>query len=244
MILKTLRQYQQQKKATWAMLIDPDKTNAQQCLDVIARSKDYPPDFFFVGSSLLIDYQNLQIIVSLLKKHTNIPVILFPGSYNHLSAEADAILFLSLISGRNADYLIGNQVLAAPLLKKMPLEIIPTGYILVDGGTQTSVSYISNTNPIPAEKYDIAASTALAGEFLGLQTIYLEAGSGAKNPVQANMIRTVKSQISVPLIVGGGIRHANAFRQAIDAGADVVVTGNVLEKNPALMQDFFAILHN
>ncbi len=241
-ILKLLKDYQQKKRKSWAILIDPDKTTEIKCLEIIAQSQEFPPDFFFVGSSLLLSHQNLHLIVALIKKHTNIPVILFPGSYQHLSKQADAVLFLSLISGRNSDYLIGNQVFAAPLLKQMNIEIIPTGYILVESGKQTSVAYISNTMPIPYDKNDIALSTALAGQYLGLQVIYLEAGSGAEKPVSKEMIQAVKQTIDIPLIVGGGIRTEIAFKEALKAGADLVVTGNILEKNVNLMKTFYDCL--
>ena len=245
-LLNLLKNYQQQNRSSWAVLIDPDKTDEKKCLALIEQSHGFPPDFFFVGSSLLLSYQNLHLIVNLLKTHTKIPVILFPGSYQHLSDKADAVLFLSLISGRNADYLIGNQVLAAPLIKQIlkqsNLEVIPTGYMLIESGRQTSVGYISNTMPIPHDKNDIAMTTALAGQYLGLQLIYLEAGSGAEKPVSSAMIRMVKQNIDIPLIVGGGIRTAAAFQNACDAGANVVVTGNILEQKPELMRDFYEII--
>ena len=242
-LLNLLKKYRQLKQTSWAVLIDPDKTDEKKCLALIAQSKQFPPDFFFVGSSLLLSYQNLHVLVNLLKEHTNIPVILFPGNYQHLSPKADAVLFLSLISGRNPDYLIGNHVLAAPLLQKSNIEIIPTGYLLIESGTQTSVSYISNTIPIPHQKHDIAMATALAGQYLGLQLIYLEAGSGAEKPVSATMIATVKQNITIPLLVGGGIRSEDSFRNALDAGADVIITGNILETKPELIENFYRILH-
>lgn len=242
MLLSKLQQGKAQGHKSWAILIDPDKTDETACLQLLDAIANYSPNFFFVGSSLLLSNENLQKIVSLLKANTQIPVLLFPGSYTHLVQEADAVLFLSLISGRNPDYLIGNQVLAAPLLKKYGLEVISTGYMLIDGGKQTSVSYISNTTPIPADKPDIAVCTALAGQYLGLQVLYLEAGSGAILPVSPQMISLVSKEISVPLIVGGGIKNAEDFEKALRAGADVVVTGNILEKNPALVADFWTVL--
>jgi phosphoglycerol geranylgeranyltransferase len=242
MLLSKLQQDKAQGHKSWAILIDPDKTDEAACLQLLHAISNYPPDFFFVGSSLLLSNENLQKIVGLLKSNTQIPVLLFPGSYTHLAQEADAVLFLSLISGRNPDYLIGNQVLAAPLLKKYGLEVISTGYMLIDGGKQTSVSYISNTTPIPADKPDIAVCTALAGQYLGLQVLYLEAGSGAILPVSAQMIKLVSKETSIPLIVGGGIKNAEDFEKALCAGADVVVTGNILEKNPALVADFWTVL--
>lgn len=159
-------------------------------------------------------------------------MILFPGNSFQLSYNADALLLLSLISGRNPELLIGKHVMVAPYLKISPLEIIPTGYILIDGGKVSSVQYISNTAPIPADKNDIAACTALAGEMLGLKLIYLDAGSGANNPISSEMISTVSAQIQVPLIVGGGIKTPAKIIENFRAGADLVVIGNAVEKNP------------
>jgi len=160
-----------------------------------------------------------------------------------LTSHADAILFMSLISGRNPNYLISEQVKAAPLIQKQGLEPIPTGYLLIDGGTQTSVSFISNTTPIPRDKCEIAWAHALAGQYLGMQLIYLEAGSGAKTPVPDLMISSVKKQVSVPIIVGGGIRSPETARQKVEAGADFIVTGNVIEKDPSLMSAFAEAIH-
>ncbi len=244
-LLFTLQQYKAQRRKTWAILIDTDKTNALGCLQLInyIEKSAAKPDFFLVGSSLLVSYDQLHEIVLLLKNHTKIPVLLFPGSYLHLSSAADAVLFLSLISGRNPDFLIGNQVLAAPLLKKSKLEVIPTGYLLIDGGKPTSVAYISNTQPIPADKIDIAVCTALAGQYLGLQVLYLEAGSGATFPVSPALIHAVQQTVTVPLIVGGGIKTAEQFAAAFMAGADLVITGNIVEKQPQIVQQFAEVLN-
>ncbi|NJO69784.1 MAG: phosphoglycerol geranylgeranyltransferase [Bacteroidetes bacterium] len=177
-------------------------------------------------------------LIQTIKQETNVPVFLFPGNLLQLCDQADGILLLSLISGRNPEYLIGNHVLAAPFLKTTGMEIIPTGYILVETGTKTAVEYISNTTAIPAGKTDIVVSTAMAGEMLGLKVIYLEGGSGADKPVNKTLIEEVKKHINIPLIVGGGIRAANQARDAYDAGADILVLGNVLEENPELLKDF------
>ena len=160
-----------------------------------------------------------------------------------LTSYADAIFFMSLISGRNPNYLISEQVKAAPLIQKQGLEPIPTGYLLIDGGTQTSVSFISDTTPIPRDKYEIAWAHALAGQYLGMQLIYLEAGSGAEIPVPDPMISSVKKQVSVPIIVGGGIRSPETAQQKVEAGADFIVTGNVIEKDPSLMSAFAEAIH-
>jgi phosphoglycerol geranylgeranyltransferase len=193
-------------------------------------------DFFLVGGSLLTNLY-LNKVVALIKDHCNIPVILFPGSNMHINAAADALLFLSLISGRNSDLLIGQHVVAAPILKKSRLEILPTGYILIDGGNVSTVSYMSNTTPIPADKYSVATCTALAGEMLGLKLIYLDAGSGALTPISPKMISSVKKAIEVPLIVGGGIDSVEKADKALEAGADLIVIGNAIEKNPDLLID-------
>ncbi|MEM8901428.1 MAG: geranylgeranylglyceryl/heptaprenylglyceryl phosphate synthase, partial [Bacteroidota bacterium] len=175
-------------------------------------------------------------VVQYIKAHSDIPVILFPGSPTQIVKEADGILFLSLISGRNPELLIGKHVEAAPILKKTKLEILPTGYMLVDCGKATTANYISHTFPIPHHKPQIAACTALAGEMLGLQMVYLDGGSGADKPVSPAMIQAVKSQLSIPLMVGGGIRTAENATQAWDSGADIIVVGTVIEENPDLLE--------
>jgi putative glycerol-1-phosphate prenyltransferase len=191
-------------------------------------------DYFFVGGSLTDGHQ-LESLLEQLRAHCSIPLVLFPGSNLQLSHQADALLFLSLISGRNPELLIGQHVLSAPYLSKSPLEIISTGYILVDGGVRSSVQYMSNTQPIPADKNNIAVSTALAGALLGLKLIYLEAGSGALSPVPETMISAVSHVVPVPLLVGGGIRTPEQAAAAFRAGADLIVVGNALERDPALI---------
>lgn len=220
---------------SYAVLIDPDKIeNISTCYSLINMSVENKVDFFLVGGSLLTNL-NLNKVVSLIKENCNIPVILFPGSNMHINASADAILFLSLISGRNPDLLIGQHVIAAPILKKSGLEILPTGYILIDGGNVSTVSYMSNTTPIPGEKYSVATCTAMAGEMLGLKLIYLDAGSGAKTPISSKMISSVKKSIDLPLIVGGGIDSVEKASQALIAGADLIIVGNAIESNPDLL---------
>jgi putative glycerol-1-phosphate prenyltransferase len=191
-------------------------------------------DFFLVGGSLLTS-TFLNSTVRTLKGHSDIPVILFPGSNLHIDPSADAILLLSLISGRNPDFLIGQHVIAAPVLKKSKLEILPTGYMLIESGKPTTVSYISNTTPIPYDKPEVAACTAMAGEMLGLQLIYLDAGSGAQRPVSPRTIAAVRRSVEVPIIVGGGITTPQAAEDALRAGADVIVIGNGIEKDPNLL---------
>lgn len=222
---------------SFAVLIDPDKIdNFSTFVSLINMSVENKVDFFLVGGSLLTNL-HLNKVVALIKENCNIPVILFPGSNMHINAAADALLFLSLISGRNPDLLIGQHVVAAPILKKSGLEILPTGYILIDGGNVSTVSYMSNTTPIPADKYSVATCTAMAGEMLGLKIIYLDAGSGAQVPVSSKMISSVRKAVDSPLIVGGGINTVDKATKALDSGADLIVIGNAIEKNPKLLID-------
>jgi len=175
---------------------------------------------------------------------TNIPLIIFPGNTTQLHSEADALLFLSLISGRNPEYLIGKHVESIPFIRSSDLEVVPTGYILIDGGSKSSVAYISQTKPIPPEYNDIIQNTALAGEFLGMQMIYLEAGSGAKNHVPESVVSQVASELHIPLIVGGGIKDAHTAQSLTEAGADLIVIGNVLEKDPDLIVNLSIAVHS
>lgn len=218
----------------FAVLVDPDKSDEVSLKKLAGSAAESGVDFFFFGGSLLMRGRGEEQI-SILRENCNIPVILFPGSSLQIFQNAHGILLLSLISGRNPDMLIGKHVESAALLKASSLEIIPTGYILVESGSPTSVSYISNTLPIPSNKPDIAVCTAMAGEMLGLKVIYLDAGSGALNPVPDVMIREVKKAIGIPLIVGGGITDPLKAKQALDAGADVIVIGNAIERNPDLI---------
>ncbi len=233
-VLRTLQERKNEGRKLFALLIDPDKVSTQQAYQLRDECVSLAVDLIFVGGSLMTGYQ-LHEVVAVMKQQSSIPVILFPGSNLHIDYDADAILLLSLISGRNADLLIGQHVVAAPLLKKSPLEILPTGYMLVDSGIQTTVSYISNTTPIPHDKPAIAACTAMAGEMLGLGLIYLDAGSGAAKPISPRMIGAVRQAIDTPLIVGGGLRTPEMIQDALAAGADVVVVGNTIEKHPELL---------
>lgn len=221
------------RKKVFAWLIDPDKCPDDHLASQMAVAGETGVDLIFVGGSLVS--MHVDVLIRKIKALTDIPVVLFPGSPLQLSNEADAVLLLSLISGRNPEYLIGNHVIAAPFLKESGLEIIPTGYMLVNGGEQTSVSYMSNTQPIPADKTDIALATAIAGEMLGLKVIYLDAGSGAHSPVPLEMISVISAAISLPLIVGGGIRSPEDVRNAYESGADVVIVGNAVEDSRLLL---------
>lgn len=225
-----------------AVLIDPDKHTESSLSKIADKSQKDGADFFLVGGSLL--FSTIDETVIRIKQYSDLPVLLFPGNVLQITDKADGILLLSLISGRNPELLIGNHVIAAPLLKKSNLEIIPTGYMLIDGGNTTSVEYMSNTKPIPADKADIAVATALAGELTGLKTIYLEAGSGANQPINENMIQKVKNNIQIPIIVGGGIRDIKILSGICSAGADVIVIGTAFEKNPELLKSFSDTVHH
>jgi len=219
-----------------ALLVDPDGYDDPGLNDLIGYINMNPPDLLLVGGSLL--FNPIEITITALKLGSSLPVFLFPGNAFQLSDRADGILFLSLISGRNPEFLIGNHVLAAPHLHRAGIEVIPTGYMLIENGTSTSVEYMSNSTPIPGDKPDIAVATAMAGEMLGLKSIYLEAGSGAAHPVGNEMISAIRKHISLPLMVGGGIRSPETALKVFDAGADLIVVGNAIEKEPKLIKEF------
>ena len=229
-------------KKSFAVLIDPDKVGIKDIDILVQKAEDAQVDFFFVGGSLVLS-EHLNECVKQIKKNSAIPVILFPGSPNQISKHADALLYLSLISGRNPELLIGQHVASASMIKNSGLEIMPTGYVLIDGGAPTTVSYISNTLPIPADKNDIALATAMAGEMLGMKLIYMDAGSGAKTPITESMIKVVSKNISIPLIVGGGITDAEKAYLNCKAGADVIVVGNAIEKDICLIKEMSAAIH-
>jgi phosphoglycerol geranylgeranyltransferase len=236
-----LREAKKAGKKQLAVLIDPDKAeNAllDQQLDSLEQAGI---DLIFFGGSLLTRFE-LDERIDYIKARSSAKIILFPGSAQQISPAADAILFLSLISGRNPDLLIGQHVIAAPMIRQANLEVLSTGYMLIDGGKATTASYISGTLPLPADKPDIALCTAMAGEMLGLQHIYMDAGSGAKNAISTEMIRTVSNEINVPLIVGGGIRDAHAAVERAKAGADVIVVGNATEEQPRIIQEIASAL--
>ena len=225
-----------------AVLIDPDKPTDAQIISIVEKAKAADVDFFFVGGSLLVT-DSLDHCIKLIKANCDIPVLIFPGNSLQISKYCDGFLLLSLISGRNPEMLIGRHVIAAPYLKLYGNEIIPTGYMLIDSGKATSVSYMSDTTPIPHDKDDIALCTAIAGEMLGLKLIYLEAGSGALIPVSTSMISKVKKMIQIPLIVGGGIKTPEMAAEAVRAGADVIVIGTAFEKEPELLKRFADAIH-
>lgn len=226
-----------------AVLIDPDFGQDEVRLErTVQNACMAKADLIFVGGSLLTSAA-FDRCVELVKDLSDRPVVLFPGSPSQLSAHADAVLFLSLISGRNAELLIGHHVTAAPSLKAMGIEAIPTGYMLVDGGKPTTVSYVSQTIPLPHDKPGIAAATALAGSYLGLRAIYMDTGSGALRAVSPAMIQAVREQVELPIIVGGGIRDMNTARSLCDAGADVLVIGTAFEDDPERIFEMSAAIH-
>lgn len=213
-----------------AILLDPDKIELKNLKQLIEKINQSPATHIFVGGSI-VQNNILEELVLTLKQKTNLPVILFPGDPSQISPKADGILFLSLLSGRNPDYLIEYQVQAAPILKKTNLEVISTGYILIESGNETAVARVSKTKPLSRENLDLVLATALAGEMLGNQLIYLEAGSGAKKPVPTEMIELVTQNIKIPVIVGGGIVDLHGIQKAYNAGADLVVIGTAFENN-------------
>ncbi|MFY7888700.1 MAG: geranylgeranylglyceryl/heptaprenylglyceryl phosphate synthase [Spirosomataceae bacterium] len=231
-----------QKKA-FAILIDPDGLTEERLSSLLTLCKGNKIDYFFVGGSLITN-DVMDQTIRMIKNETTVPVILFPGNSLHISSLADGILFLSLISGRNAEFLIGQQVVAAPVLKASGLEIMPTGYMLIDGGRPTTVSYMSNTNPIPHNKPAIAACTAMAGEMLGLKVMYLDAGSGAENSVSPAMVSAVRQAVDTPIIVGGGIDSSEKVKELLEAGADIVVVGNGIEKDMSLIKEIAQVVES
>lgn len=233
----------QQGKKSFAVLVDPDKVDAVKIEELVQLAVSAKVDYFFVGGSLVIS-NHLDECIQQIKQSCSIPVILFPGSPSQLSKWADALLYLSLISGRNPELLIGQHVISAPFVRKSGLEIMPTGYMVVDGGAPTTVSYISNASPIPADKNEIALCTAMAGEMLGMKLIYMDAGSGAKRAITEAMIEKVAKNIEVPLIVGGGITTPEKAYLNCKAGADIIVVGNAIEKDSNLIAEISAAIHS
>ena len=222
--------------SAFAVLVDPDKTTPAQMQYLAELCNDASVDYLLIGGSLLLA-NNLDDCIRHFKAETDIPVILFPGSPAQVTPFADALLYLSLISGRNPDLLIGQHVVSAPVVKASGLEVISTGYMVIDGGQPTTVSYMSGSLPIPADKPDIALCTAWAGELQGKHIIYMDSGSGARIPVSEDMICKVGNHINIPLFVGGGIKTPEKVHAACAAGANVVVVGNAIEKDPALIKD-------
>jgi phosphoglycerol geranylgeranyltransferase len=236
-VLQTWTTWRAQGRKGLAVLIDPDTAQVKPLLDCMAHAG---ADMVLVGGSLMVR-DRVEECLEEIGSYTDLPLVLFPGSPLQISEKADALLYLSLISGRNPELLIGHHVASAPLLRGMDLEVISCGYMLVECGRSTTASYVSQTLPIPWNKPDIAAATALAGEYLGLKSLYLDGGSGADRPVSADMIRSVRASTAVPLIVGGGIRTESDLREAYEAGADLVVVGTAFEEAPELLFSFTEI---
>ncbi len=238
-VYPSLLEKKQRGQKAFTVLIDPDKVSSSSLSSLIKSANDCGVDYLFVGGSLVVS-DHLDDCIAQIKKESSIPVILFPGSASQISKHADALLYLSLISGRNPELLIGQHVISAPFVKKSGLEIMSTGYMVIDGGAPTTVSYISGAAPIPSDKAEIALCTAMAGEMLGHKLIYMDAGSGAKKPIGEEMISLVAKNIDVPLVVGGGIRDAEKAYRNCKAGADVIVVGNAIEKEPSLLEEMAA----
>lgn len=224
-----------QERKLLAILLDPDKVVEKNLEEMFKRIRDSGVDMIFVGGSSVQEKMTDNLVLKI-RKYSELPIVLFPGNFEQISDHADAILFLSLISGRNPEYLIEQQIKAVPQLQKSNLEIIPTGYILIDGGKKTSVQRVSETKPISANNIDEISQTALAGMYMGKKLIYLEAGSGAVTPVLPEVIRAVKENLNIPLIVGGGIRSKSALVKAYESGADLVVIGTAFEENVEFLE--------
>lgn len=242
-IYSSLTEKKRHGKKSFAVLVDPDKVNDEKMQRLIELATAAKVDYFLVGGSLVIS-NYLDECVQYIKRSCNIPVVLFPGSPSQVSKYADALLYLSLISGRNPELLIGQHVISAPVVKSSGLEIMSTGYIVIDGGAPTTVSYISGAAPLPSDKDDIAMCTAMAGEMLGMKIIYMDSGSGAKRPITESMIEKVSQSISVPLIIGGGITDPEKAYLNCKAGADVIVVGNAIEKDESLITEMADAVHS
>ena len=242
-VLSKLNDCVEKKGAGFIVLIDPDKKNNKNIDQLVEKAHQNGVDAIFVGGSIMMDglYHKR---VERIKSISEIPVILFPGGVNQINKHYDAMLFISLLSGRNSHYLIGEQVIAAPIVKDYGIETIPTGYLLIDGGSPTSVEVVSGTKPLPSNRPDIIVSHALAAQFLGMELIYLEAGSGALNEVPGDVVRKVADEINIGLIVGGGIRTPEDANSIVNSGASFVVIGSAIEKSAELMEEFSSSIHS
>jgi phosphoglycerol geranylgeranyltransferase len=239
-ILNTIKN----KGAAYLVLLDPDKLLDEKATLFLKHCERSGVDGFLIGGSLMMS-DNFESLIKNVKANTNLPAIIFPGSIDQISPIADAILFLSVVSGRNADHLIGRHVIASPMIKRSGIEPISTGYILIESGVTTTAVYMSGSMPLPRNKPEIAAATALAAEYLGMKLIYLEAGSGADQAVPDDLINAVSNTCTVPVIVGGGIRSPLVAREKVDSGANVIVTGNFFEdeNNWDMIKEFASAVH-
>lgn len=242
-IYQSIAEKKKAGKKSFAVLIDPDKVDDAKISELTELTASAEVDYLLVGGSLVIS-NHLDEVVLQIKQQSNIPVILFPGTSSQITPHADALLYLSLISGRNPELLIGQHVISAPAVRKSKLEIISTGYMVIDGGAPTTVSYISNATPIPANKNEIAMCTAMAGEMLGMKLIYMDAGSGAQKSITESMISKVAGVIDVPLVIGGGISDPEKAYRNCKAGADLIVVGNAIEKDVSLIREMSAAIHS
>jgi phosphoglycerol geranylgeranyltransferase len=231
--LNILNQSLAQKKCL-AILIDPDKTKKDNVGDILDKINQSPATHIFIGGSI-VKQEDIDGLIFKIKEKCKLPILIFPGHPSQISNKADGVLFLSLLSGRNPEYLIEHHINSVHILQETALEIIPTAYILIDGGTESAVQKVSNTKPIARENIELAFKTAKASEYLGKKLIYLECGSGALQHVPLDMITYIKNNIKIPLIIGGGIRNIKQIKEIYNAGADIVVIGTAFEKNP----DFF-----
>ena len=244
-IYNSLLERSKQQGAAYFVLIDPDKIASDKLPSFIEQATEAGVDAFLIGGSLIVD-DSFERCIKTVKQYTKLPAVIFPGGVMQISPSADAILFLSIISGRNPQHLIGDQVLAAPIVKRIGLEAISTAYMLIESGRTTSAEFMSNTQPLPRHKPDIAVAHAMAAEILGFKMIYLEAGSGAEQSVPEEMIGAIAKHCSVPLIVGGGLRTPDDARKKVRAGANFIVTGTVLENNGSanLIKEFASAIHS
>ena len=242
-IFNYLLSVKEEKGAGYIVLIDPDKNSEKSLEEKISKINECGVDAIFVGGSLILD-NNCEKRVKMIKSLSKLPIIFFPGGISQLNKYYDAMLFMSILSGRNPHYLIGEQVIAAPIVKDLGIETIPTVYLIIDGGSNSSVQFMSGSNPIPTEKPDILVAHALAAQYLGKKIVYLESGSGAKNAIPNHLIEAVKSYIEIPIIVGGGIRTPESAYEKVQAGASFIVTGSVIEDNDTnLINEFADAIH-
>ena len=243
MVLEYLQTMWRNGRAGYLALLDPESRSGEPLHSVASRICEGGVDAILVGGSTY-QYTDFQVLVASICEASSVPVILFPGSADQLAPAADAVFFLSLLSGRNPRYLIEEQVRAAPIVQRMGLEAIPVGYLLIESGSSTSVANVSSTSPIARENVEGACAHALAAQYLGMKMVYLEAGSGAALTVPAAMIAAVREAVSIPIIVGGGIRTPEVAMEKVRAGADFVVTGNALEHDPSLVSEIAKAIHS
>ena len=242
-IFNYLLSVKEEKGAGYIVLIDPDKNSEKSLEEKISKINECGVDAIFVGGSLILD-NNCEKRVKMIKSLSKLPIIFFPGGISQLNKYYDAMLFMSILSGRNPHYLIGEQVIAAPIVKDLGIETIPTGYLIVDGGSNSSVQFMSGSNPIPIEKPDILVAHALAAQYLGKKIVYLESGSGAMNPIPNHLLEAVYNYIDIPIIVGGGVRTPESAYEKVQAGASFVVTGTVIEDdNTNIIKEFSDAIH-